>query len=152
MNRRISQDLKFRLIKCFIYSVFTYGCETWTLTRDMENKINSFEMWIFRKVAKIKWSDRISNEEVCKKLNVEKSLLNDIKKRKLCYFGHIKRHSSIKKEILEGKIEGKRGRGRPPRKWEDDVKAWTEMDLYNCTRAAENRDVWRNLARQPRHP
>ena len=108
LNRRISQDLKFRLIKCFIYSVFTYGCETWTLTRDMENKINAFEMWIFRKVAKIKWSDRISNEEVCKKLNLEKSLLNDIKKRKLCYFGHIKRHSSMKKEILEGKIEGKR--------------------------------------------
>ena len=83
MNRRISQDLKFRLIKCFIYSVFTYGCETWTLTRDMENKINAFEMWIFRKVAKIKWSDRISNEEVCKKLNAEKSLLKDIMRRKL---------------------------------------------------------------------
>ena len=56
----------------------------------MENKINAFEMWIFRKVAKIKWSDRISNEEVCNKLNVGKSLLNDIKKTKLCYFGHIK--------------------------------------------------------------
>ena len=72
------------------------------------------------------------------------------KKTKL--FGHIKRHSSIRKEILEGKIDDKRGRGRPPRKWEDDVKAWTAMDMYTCTRAAENRDVWRNLARQPRPP
>ena len=150
MNRRISQDLKFMLIKCFIYSVFTYGCETQTLTRDMENKMNAFEMWIFRKVAKIKWSDRISNEEVCKKFNAEKSLLKDIMRRKLSYFGHIKRHGSIRKEILEGKIDDKIGRGRPPRKWEDDVKAWTAVDMYTCTRAAENRDVWRNLARQPR--
>ena len=73
-------------------------------------------------------------------------------RKELCYFGHIKRHSSVKKEILEGKIEGKRGRGRPPRKWEDDVKAWTEMDLYTCTRAAEYRDVWWNLARQSQPP
>ena len=59
--------------------------------------MNAFEMWIFRKVAKIKWSDRISNKEVCKKLNAEKSLSKDIMRRKLGYFGHIKRHSSIRK-------------------------------------------------------
>ena len=57
---------------------------------------------------KHKWSVRISNKEVCKKLNVGKSLLNDIKKRKLCYFGNIKRHSLIKKEILEGQSKAKK--------------------------------------------
>ena len=64
MNKRISQELKFRLIKCYIYAVFSYGCETWTVTRDLENKINAFEMWIFRKVSNIKRSDQTSNEEV----------------------------------------------------------------------------------------
>ena len=65
-------------------------------------------------------------------------------RRKLSYFGHIKRHQSIKKEILEGKVDGKRGRCRPPRRWED-VKAWTKMDLSTCTRAVEKRDVWREV-------
>ena len=115
-NKKISQKLKFRLINCFIMSVFTYGCETWTINKEMENKINAFEMWIFRKIANVKWSDRVTNEDVCLKLNMERSLLETIKRRKLSYFGHIKRHHSIKKEILEGKVKGKRGRGRPPRR------------------------------------
>ena len=133
-------------------SVFTYGRETWTINKDIENKINAFEMWIFRKVANVKWSDRVTNEDVCVKLNMERKLLETIKTRKLRYFGHIKRHHSIKKEILEGKVNGKRGRGRPPICWEDDVKAWTKMDLSTCTRAVENRDVWREVTRLPRPP
>ena len=133
-------------------SVFTYGCETWTINKEMENKINAFEMWIFRKIANVKWSDRVTNEDVCLKLNMERSLLETIKRRKLSYFGHIKRHHSIKKEILEGKVKGKRGRGRHPRRWEDDVKAWTKMDLSTCTRAVEKRDVWREVTRLPRPP
>ena len=109
-------------------------------------------MWIFRNVANVKWSDRVTNEDVCVKLNMERTLLKTIKMRKLIYFGHIKRHHSIKKEILEGKVNGKRGRGRPPRCWEDDVKAWSNMDLSTCTRAVENRDVWREVTRLPRPP
>ena len=69
----------------------------------MENKINAFEMWLFRKVANVKWSDRSNNEDVYLKLNLERSLLETIKRRKLSYFGHIKRHHSIK--ILEGKVK-----------------------------------------------
>ena len=64
-------------------SVFTYGCETWTINKDIENKINAFEMWIFRKVANVKWSDRVTNEDVCVKLNMERTLLKTIKRRKL---------------------------------------------------------------------
>ena len=131
-------------------SVFTYGCETWTINKHIENKINAFEMWILRKIANVKWSDKVTNEDVCLKLNVERTLLKTIKSRKLGYFGHIKRHHSIKKEILEGKVNGRRGRGRPPRRWDDDVKDWTKMDLSTCTRAAENRDVWREVTRLPR--
>ena len=151
-NKKISQKLKLRLINCFIMSVFTYGCETWTINKDIENKINAFEMWILRKVANVKWSDKITNEDVLLRLGVELSLLKTIQSRKLSYFGHIKRHHSIKKEILEGKVNGKRGRGRPPRRWEDDVEAWTRMDLSTCTRALENRDYWRVVTRLPRPP
>ena len=151
-NRRISQELRLRLSKCFVLSTFTYGCETWTITKEMEDKINAFEMWIFRRIANIKWTDKIRNEEVCRRLNIDRSLLSEIKQRKLSYFGHLKRHPSIKKEILEGRVDGKRGRGRPPRRWEDDVKAWSGMNLTDCTRAVEDRDVWRSVTRQPRPP
>ena len=81
-------------------SVFTYGCETWTINKEMENKINPFEIWVFHKIANVKWSDRVTNEDFCLKLNMERSLLETIQRRKLSYFGHIKRHRSIKKEIL----------------------------------------------------
>ena len=151
-NRRISQELRLRLCKCFVLSTFTYGSETWTINKEMEDKINAFEMWIFRKIANIKWTDKVSNDEVCRRLNIERSLLSEIKERKLRYFGHIRRHHSIKKEILEGRVDGKRGRGRPPRRWEDDVKAWSGMSLADCTRAVEDRDVWRSVTRQPRPP
>ena len=151
-NRRISQELRLRLVKCFVLSTFTYGCETWTLNKDMENKINAFEMWTLRKIANVKWTDRVTNDEVCRRLHVQRKLLSDIKQRKLAYFGHIKRHHSLRKELLEGRVQGKRGRGRPPRRWEDDVKAWTGMGLSDCTRAAADRDVWRDVSRRPRPP
>ena len=151
-NKRITQELRLRLVKCFVLSTFTYGCETWTINKDMESKINAFEMWILRKIANVKWTDKVTNEDVCRRLHVQRTLLSDIKQRKLSYFGHIKRHHSIRKEILEGRVQGKRGRGRPPRRWEDDVKAWTGMGLYDCTRAAANRDVWRDVSRRPRPP
>ena len=118
----------------------------------MENKINAFEMWTLRKIANVKWTDRVTNDEVCRRLHVQRKLLSDIKQRKLAYFGHIKRHHSLRKELLEGRVQGKRGRGRPPRRWEDDVKAWTGMGLSDCTRAAADRDVWRDVSRRPRPP
>ena len=139
-NRRISQELRLRLVKCFVLSTFTYGCETWTLNNNMENKINAFEMWTLRKIANVKWTDRVTNDEVCRRLHVQRKLLSDIKQRKLAYFGHIKRHHSLRKELLEGRVQGKRGRGRPQRRWEADV--WTGMGLSDCIRAAAEQDVW----------
>ena len=94
-------------------SVFKYGCETWTTNEDIENKINRFEIWIFRKVTNVKWSDKVTNEDVCLKFKVERTLLKTIKRRKLSYFGHIKRLHAIKKEMLGVKVNEIRGRSRP---------------------------------------
>ena len=106
------------------------------------------------KAENVKWLANLTNEDVCLKLNVERKLLELIKRRKLSYFGDIKRHHTIKKEILEGKVYGRRGRDRhpPPRRWEDDVKDWTKVGLSTSTRAVENRDVWRDVTRLPQLP
>ena len=150
-SRHISTNLRLRLAKCYVYSTLTYGCETRTLSKDSENRINAFEMWVFRRIERIKWTDKITNEEVCRRLNVEKTLLTDIKTRKLNYFGHVKRHNTIKKDILEAKLEGKRAQGRQRRRWEDDVKSWTGLNFEECTRAAGRREDWRAISRLPRN-
>ena len=138
-----------RILKCYVHSVLLYGSETWTLNKELERKINAFEMWTIRRMGKISWKEKKTNKEVCDQMNMRQELLNTVKSRKLKYFGHIKRHSTICKEILEGGVEGKRQRGRPPRKWNDDIKSWTGHSLAECTRLAENREVWRRISSRP---
>ena len=105
---------------------------------------------MFRRIAKISWKDRVTNEEVLHKLGVKKELLTKTKTHKLSYFGHVTRHENIQKTILTGRIEGKRGRGRPRRQWGDDVKEWTGMQLSECMSLAKDREAWRVMARRPR--
>ena len=94
-TKHIPFKLRLRLAKCYVYSVLLYGLETWTLNRNLEKKIEAFEMWIFRRLGKISWTAKKTNEEVCAMLNVQPTLLKTIQSRKLKYFGHIKRHYTI---------------------------------------------------------
>jgi hypothetical protein len=107
-------------------------------------------MWTFRRIGKISWKERKTNEEVCNILGIQPSLLNQIKTRKLKYFGHTTRHPSIQKEVVEGYVDGKRKRGRPARAWIDDIKDWTGLPAAECTRRAREREEWRAIASQPR--
>ena len=127
----ISVKTKIRLLKCYIHSVLLYGVETWTLNKELERRLSAFEMWTFRRIGRISWERKMTNEDVCSLLKVQPELLNTVKKRKLQYFGHTVRHNSLCKSILEGKVEGRRGRGRPPRKWMDDIKEWCQDKLAN---------------------
>src|ERR1700731_1962471 len=86
-------------------------------------KVNAFEMWCYRRMLKISWKDKITNEQVLNKVQTEIHFMNDMKKRKLEYGGHVMRGSSGKTHlsILEGKVCGKRDRGRPRRTWMEDI-------------------------------
>jgi hypothetical protein len=129
-SNNISLDLRLRLVKCYIFPVLTYNCETWTLNKDIEKRIEALEMWILR-------------------LSVSPTLLTHIQTRKLKYFGHIARHENICKDILEGKVEGKRQHGRQQLMWLDDIKIWTKRTMHECTVEAKNRDRWNVISRQP---
>ena len=126
-----------------------YGAEAWTLSKVLESKIEAFEMWCFRRIGKISWKDKISNKDVLLKLNTERQLLLDIQKRKIMYFGHIKRKNNILTTALEGKLEGKRPRGRPRNNWFGDIREWTKLSAHECTRMAANRHLWSIISRQP---
>ena len=150
-TKHISFELRLRLTKMLcILSSAIYGSETWTFNKNLEKMIEAFEMWIFRRMGKISWTEKKTNKEVCAMINIQPTLLKTIQSRKLKYFGHIKRHHTICKEILEGKIEGKRARGRQRRTWLDNIKDWTNLSVQECTRQAKNRKKWRVISSRPR--
>ena len=145
-SREVSLDTRIRLLKCYIWSTLLYGCETWTLSITLEKRIEEFEMWTFRRILKIAWANHKTNDEVLNMAKCKGSLLNIIMKRKLQYFGHIIRKSSLQRLLLEGKVDGKRQRGRPRRMWMDDIKGWTNKRSYaECLRDAQYRTAWRAM-------
>ena len=134
-----------RLVKCYIMSTFLYSAETWTLTTEMENKINAFEMWIYRRMLKISYQDHVTNEDVLKRMKETPHLLKEIKRRKIQYLGHIIRGNEIQKDLVEGKVEGTRKRGRPRSSWLGEIEKWTGMKMIELTRMANNRISWRTM-------
>ena len=149
-SRDMTLALRLKAVRMYIYPIISYGDETWTFYKDTINKIEAFEMWVYRRLACISWKDRVSNADVLERLGVKRELLSTMKINKLTYFGHIIRHESLQKTILTGKVEGGRGRGRPRRQWYDDVKEWTGNKMSVNIRLAEDRVAWRKVARQPR--
>ena len=98
-----STELKWRTLKACIFPVAIYGCEAWTISKTDEKKITSFEMKCYRKILRISWTEKKTNASVLEQLGVKApQLLNLIKKQKVSYFGHIKRHNTLEKIILGG--------------------------------------------------
>ena len=148
LRRNIRMRTKMKILDCYIFSIFNSGCDSWIWIKALQKKINAFEMWCYRRMMKISWKDKISNTEVLEKAQTELHFLNDMKRRKLEYAGHVMRGSSgvTHLEVLEGKIEGKRGRGRPRLTWMDDIIEWTELNSYGVVkRTAEDRVKWKTI-------
>ena len=106
-------------------------------------------MKCYRKLLRISWTEKISNEIVLSRLESKPpTLLQKIKKLKLVYFGHIKRHKSLEKDILEAKIEGRRGRGRPTRRWEQDIEEWIGTTTAQAGGLAEDHSLFRRKVQE----
>ena len=82
-SKRLKMSTKIRILKCYIFSIFTYGSEAWTLSKVLEQKIEAFEMYCYRRMGNISWKDKVTNESVLKKIKCKRSLLKDVQKRKL---------------------------------------------------------------------
>ena len=108
-------------------------------------RIISFENKCYRKILNIHWSEHRTNESIYNELKIHSGeLLNFVKKQKLKYFGHVSRHDSLEKLILQGRVEGSRSRGRPRRKWTDDIQDWLSEDIGDVARMAEDRQLFRS--------
>ena len=95
------------IIDCYMFSVFNYGCESWTWNKATVKKINAFEMWCCRRLLKISWKDRITNIEVLRRMHTSLHFIDNMKRQKLEYAGHVMRGSSGETHvyILEGKMQ-----------------------------------------------
>ena len=116
-DKSLKLKLKIRLIQSLVNSIFLYACETWTITMELQRKIQTLEMRCLRRLLNISYRDRITNIEVrnrvTKEIGPHSELLAMVIAKKLRWFGHVTRSNSMSKTILQGSIEGKRRRGRP---------------------------------------
>ncbi|GFR83852.1 endonuclease-reverse transcriptase [Elysia marginata] len=136
----ISFKAKHKLFRSLVSSILTYGCETWTLLADTGRRIQAFENKCLRKLLRISYIDHVTNESV-RELVVayvgpQEPLLATVKRRKLAWFGHVTRHDSLSKTILQGTVEGKRRRGRQKKAWCDNIKEWTALVMYELVSTA----------------
>ena len=142
--KSVHVELKLKVIRTCIFPTAIYGCEAWTINKMEEKMINAFEMKCYRKILRIPWTAKETNSSVLQRIGVRPcNLLNKIKKQKLQYFGHIKRHDCMEKLFLEGMVNGKRGKGRPRKRWQQNITEWLGEDTTTAGRRAEERTVFR---------
>ncbi|XP_073953527.1 uncharacterized protein [Choristoneura fumiferana] len=121
-DRIMSLELRMRIVRCYIFSVLLYGVESWTLTRNIMKKLESFEM----RILKISWCDKVTNVAVLQRMGKHLELVKTIKQRKLCYFGHVMRNAKYRvlRLIIQGKIAGMRSVGRRRHSWLKNLRDW----------------------------
>ena len=140
LTRRMDRTVKKKIIKSVIWSVALYGCETWTLRKNEMQRLNALEMWMWRRMEKISWKDHRTNEEVLRLVDEDRQIVTTIVRRKKNWIGHIVRGHSMLKDVIEGRMEGKRPRGRPRLDMLNELKE----NLYDSMkRLAENSGQWR---------
>ena len=110
--RDITLPTKVRLVKAMVFPVVTYGCESWTMKKAEHQRIDAFELWCWRRLLRVPWTARRSNQSILKETSPECSLEGLMLKLKLQYFGHLMRRAdSLEKTLMLGNIEGGRRRG-----------------------------------------
>jgi hypothetical protein len=123
---KLDLNLRKKLVKCYIWSIALYGSETWTLRKVDQKYLESFEMWFWRRMEKINWTDRVKSEEVLHRVKEERNILHTITRRKANWIGHILRKNCLLKHVIEGKLEGRTEmtgiRGRRRKQLLDDLK------------------------------
>ena len=120
-SRDITFPTKARLVKAMVFPVVMYGCESWTIKKAEHQRIDAFKLWCWRKLLRVPWTARRSNQSILKKISPEYSLEGLMLKLKLQYFGHLIQTDSLEKTLMLGKIEGWRRRGCHRMRWLDGI-------------------------------